>query len=297
MEIRPPFRAGMFYPADEASCRQEAKDAFSAAPSDEIPSPRALGGIAPHAGWAFSGPLAAGTIRALIDPDAPPTTVILFGADHVGRVNRGEVWTGRAWRTPLGDVEIDTELAAELLERVGPRLLRSNPAAHEQEHSIEVQVPLLAFWAPGTKIVPIAMPPDPLSIEAGEKIGDVLADRPGRVVLLGSSDLTHIGGHFGPPPDATLAAEPYARKNDRRMLDRIEALDATAVLTEAAAHHNACGPGAIAATIAATKKLGATPATTKTLHYTNSAEILRHQYPTDRDDATVGYASVVFGSP
>ena len=81
--------------------------------------------------------------------------------------------------------------------------------------------------------------------------------------------------------------------NDRRMLDLIEALAAEKIIPEAELHGNACGAGAIAATVAACRQLGAKMGFT--VEYTNSYKVIHEVYPSDRDDTTVGYASVVFG--
>jgi AmmeMemoRadiSam system protein B len=112
------------------------------------------------------------------------------------------------------------------------------------------------------------------------------------VVVVGSSDLTHHGGHFGSPGGHGPQSEAYARNNDQRMIQRIETLDAKGVLVEANEHRNACGGGAIAATIAAVRGLGATSA--RLLEYTNSYQVIRQLQPSAADDTTVGYAAMVF---
>ena len=290
MAVREPICAGRFYDGSAATCRRHAEQLLQAEPLTDLPSPL-YGGIVPHAGWVFSGALAARTLRALADEaDGPPETVVLFGADHTGMVRAGEVWDQGAWRTPLCDAAIDEELAAALLAADGG--LRANPQAHLREHSIEVQVPLLQTAAPRAKIVPIAVPPTPQAVEIGRTVGRTLAVRFGRARVVGSTDLTHHGGHFPAPGGRGEQSERYARQNDRRMLDRIEALDAEGVIQEAAARQNACGAGAVAAAIAACKELGATRGLT--LDYTNSYEVTHRLQPEMADDTTVGYAAVVF---
>ncbi len=297
MTVRTPFRAGSFYEADPAACRDHAQKLFAAAevPS-ELPTSR-YGGLLPHAGWSFSGRLAAMTLKALLS-EVPPETLVIFGADHTGACQagpepRGQLWTGEAWQTPLGDVAVDNELAEALLSdtQAGP-LLQPNPQAHVREHSIEVQLPLIKYVAPDTKIVPITMPVASMATQAGRVIAAFLGGWDGEVVFLGSTDLTHHGGHFGNPGGYGEESEAYARENDRRMLDRIERLAVEEILPEAVSRHNACGAGAIAATVAAAVEQGASRA--EVLEYTNSYEVLRRQSPGLRDDTTVGYASVIF---
>ncbi|MCL2700501.1 MAG: AmmeMemoRadiSam system protein B [Phycisphaerae bacterium] len=292
MNIRHAVRAGSFYEASASSCRLHAGKLLTAAevPAD-VPA-RPLGGLVPHAGWVFSGRLAALTFNALFPPASQPSprTVVLLGADHVGRARVGEVFDSGVWLTPLGEVAVDAELAAALLAAGGP--LRANPNAHATEHSIEVQLPLLQMLDPRVKIVPIAVPPTALAVDIGETIGRVLGERFPDVPVVGSTDLTHHGGHFGSPGGKGLTGVRWSEANDRRLLARIDALDAAGVIGEAATHHNACGAGAIAATIAACRQRGATAA--HLLEYTHSYAVMHHLYPADPDDSTVGYASVIF---
>ena len=297
MTIRQPFRAGSFYEADHAGCRRHAEELLGACvlPSD-LPSPL-FGGIVPHAGWSYSGRLAAMTIRALA-AEAAPATFVLFGADHWGTAQAGEVYDRGAWATPLGDVAIDEALTADLI--AASDLLRANPDAHRREHSIEVQVPLVQVAAPGAKIVPIEVPPTAEAVEIGLIVGETLremsagapAESSPTARVIGSTDMTHHGGHFGNFGGRGKAGVEWTRKNDRRMLDLIEAMDAEAVIGEARERRNACGAGAIAATIAACKQMGATHGIC--LEYADSYEITHRTFHDDPDDTTVGYASVVF---
>jgi len=289
MNVRYPVAAGSFYEQTAASCRHHAQRLLQAAAlPDDLPVPLP-GGLAPHAGWVFSGDLAALTVKALA-AGRELSTVVLFGADHTGGARRGEVFPAGAWRTPLGEAPVDEDLAAALLAHGD--LLRANDAAHAREHSLEVQVPLLQAAAPAVRIVPITVPPTDLAVRIGQAVAEVLAARGTDVPILGSTDLTHHGGHFGSPGGRGRAGEQWTRANDRRMIDRIEALDAEGVIAEAEQRGNACGAGAVAAAIAACRQLGASKG--RLLQYTNSYEVVHQMVPDDPDDTTVGYASVVF---
>lgn len=304
MNKRQMVRAGMFYQASHRACRDEARALFDAAQlPGELPV-ELFGGLVPHAGWAYSGLLAAMTFKALLTARASipagdrsrvagPGTLVMFGADHSGTARMGDVWDKGAWASPLGDVGIDEKLADELLGACD--LLQSNPASHAEEHSIEVQLPLIKAIAPDVLIVPITVPPAERAVEIGRAVGKTLAARspghPGACVV-GSTDLTHHGGHFGSPGGSGQQSEFFTRRNDRRMLDLIELLDAEAIVPEAHQRDNACGVGAIAATVAAVREMGA--AKGKILSYTNSYEITHKKNPHEPDDTTVGYASVVF---
>jgi len=289
MNIRQPARAGSFYEASASSCRHHAERLISSADvPDDLPA-RLFGGLVPHAGWTFSGSIAALTLKAL-HAAAPLERVVLFGADHVGTVRRGELYDSGVWRTPLGDAPVDEELAGALLQACDA--MRPNPDAHAMEHSLEVQVPLLQALSPSVRIVPVAVPPDDIAIEIGRTVGETLTAKFPGVRVIGSTDLTHHGGHFGHFGAPGEEGVKWTEQNDRRMIDLVESLSCEQVVAEAAARRNACGAGAIAATTAACRAMGATRGIC--LKYDNSHRIVREKFPYETDDTTVGYASVVF---
>jgi hypothetical protein len=248
------------------------------------------GGLVPHAAWMYSGAVAARTFK-LLESAGPLETVVLLGADHTGSARGGEVYDSGAWRTPLGDAMIDEQLAARLID--AHEALRANPDAHKYEHSIEVQVPLLQAIRDGIRIVPITVSPLPQAVAIGRAIGEVLRDTAPTARIVGSSDLTHHGGTFGSPGGQGQAGVEWSVRNDRRLLELVERMDADAIVPEANARGNACGAGAIAATVAACRAMGA--ARGYCVGYTNSHEVMKDIYPNGRDYTTVGYASVVFG--
>jgi AmmeMemoRadiSam system protein B len=289
MVVRIPARAGLFYERSPAACRRHAEKLLAAAePPDDLPAER-LGGIVPHAGWAYSGRVAALTLRALLEAPTAPQTVVLFGADHAGAAEQAEVYDAGAWGSPLGELAIDEELAAAVLAEPG---FRANPGAHDFEHSLEVQVPLLAVLAPRVRILPITVPADARAPRIGQAVARAVAGSAGRAAIVGSTDLTHHGGHFGNPGGRGVASEAFTRQNDFRMIELLESMDAEAVISEAGRHHNACGAGAAAAAVAACRQLGATRG--RVLDYTNSYVITHEEFPAEPDGTTVGYASVVF---
>ncbi len=286
---RQPYRAGSFYEAGEDACRRSATGILDSAtvPAD---LPEVLfGGLVPHAGWVFSGLTAAMTLKALAKRDRLKR-VVIFGADHWGTAGKGAIYDKGAWLTPLGEVPIDEELADVLL--VSCSLLRSDASAHSREHSIEVQLPLMQVACNDVQIVPIIISPSPDAIRIGQEVGEVLARDFPDASVLGSTDLTHYGPQYGFTPGSTGSAGlEWANRNDARVLELIEAMKASEVVAETAAHQSACGGGAIAATIAACSAMGATAG--HTLKYTTSAEVMREVYSQQSDDS-VGYAAVVF---
>jgi len=255
MNIRHPIRAGSFYESSAASCLHHATRLLEGADVEEQLPGVLYGGLVPHAGWMYSGRLAAKTLKAL-HTARPLKTVVLLGADHTGTVQRGELYDSGVWRTPLGEVAVDDQLASALL--AGGDCLRANVQAHAYEHSLEVQVPLLQALAPEVRIVPIAVPPSELALEIGEVVGSVLAEGFADVPVIGSTDLTHHGGHFPAPGGHGKTGVVWTEQNDRRMIDLVVAMDSAAIVPEARARSNACGAGAVAAAVVACSKLGAT---------------------------------------
>lgn len=286
---RSPIVAGMFYEASPTACRQSVREMLATvATSDQAPS-GCVGGLVPHAGWICSGTVAALTFKTLLSR-SPCDTMILFGAAHSMTGPEGQAYDHGHWRTPLGDVAVDEDLASAIV-RECPHVV-SNPGAHSREHSLEVQIPFLQELAPHLRIVPIVAPPTPLAEQVGEEVGGLLARWPASTLVVGSTDLTHYGPRYGITPagggDAGLR---WAEQNDTELLGLIADMDERAVLHHTARRHSACGGGAIAATIAACRSLGASRG--HILRQTNSYETLRAMGHQDKDNV-VGYASVVF---
>lgn len=282
MTMREPVVAGMFYPGEASECTREIEIYLSAVLLPEEPF-ELVAGIVPHAGWAYSAATAAHVMAALADED--PDTVVLFGAVHRWGIPGAAAYASGAWRTPLGALEVDAELAQAVLAATG--FVRDVPAAHDEEHAIEVQLPFIKHLLPTARILPIAVPPIAEAPEIGRAVACAVQQLGRRVVALGSTDLTHYGPRYGlAPAGAGQAALDWTHENDRRVLALMTSLDAEGVLREVKAHHNACGAGAVAATIAYAQELGATEGLL--LHYTTSHEVM----PLGPARDLVGYGAV-----
>jgi len=290
MMIREPVVAGRFYPMDRESCLREIAEMKPPADVAGLPD-RPVAGIVPHAGWTFSGETALAVLTAIKDRRTPKTFV-LFGATH-RLVGRNAVFASGGWETPLGIAEVDERLGREVLGRAAD-ILADDPHAHEGEHSIEVQVPLIQHLFPEARILPIAVPGDETAVALGRIVGRTIADLEVDAVCLGSTDLTHYGSMYGFTPQGSGAdAVRWVREeNDRRMLDLMVRLDAEGAVSEAASHRNACGAGAVAATMAAAREMGAQCGCV--VQYTTSFDVMRDRLGRTDYDATVGYAGVVF---
>ncbi|MCD6303054.1 MAG: AmmeMemoRadiSam system protein B [Anaerolineae bacterium] len=276
--------AGMFYPADASTCQQEIQQYLRMAAVPEGMG-HVLGGLVPHAGWRYSGPTAAHLFAAV---DSAPETVVLFGAIHRWGVPAPSVYPDGSWRTPLGDCPIDAELADATLAIPGTPIVASRQA-HAGEHSIEVQLPFVQQAFPQARILPVAMPPASQAIRAGHDLAEAAQSLGRSVLVIASSDLTHYGPRYGfSPAGVGEKALAWAKANDQRLLDEVLAMDAPDVLQVAAEGRSACGPGAIAATIACVTDLGASRGVL--LQHTTSHDVM----PMGRPSDFVGYAAVAF---
>ena len=272
MQTRKPLVAGQFYPGQYDSCVDEINECLEAETVSEALPETIVAGIVPHAGWTFSGSLAALVFSAVKQQHDKVHCFVIFGATHGYFGSLPAVYESGSWVTPLGEVPIDEELADAVL-RTGTAV--SDPGAHRPEHSIEVQVPFIQYLFAGAKILPILVPPREQAVALGTRVGEIIK-REGqkKIVCIGSTDLTHYGPRYGFTPMGTgLEGMRWADTvNDQRFIDLALKLDAEQILTGAAENCNACGPGAAAAAVAAAKILGKTEGLL--LGHTNSNEIM-----------------------
>src|SRR5580704_4945185 len=176
--LRHPAVAGRFYPADPDDLRAEALGYLSQASSPKQAPLRAIGCVAPHAGYIYSGHVA-GAVYACVEI---PEHCIILCPNHTGRGVPLAIMSATAWRTPLGEVAPSTELAVRLLRRFPA--LEEDSAAHRGEHGIEVQLPFLQVQQKNLHIVPIAIGTSDFRVlrELGEAMAEVVGDLSGDVV-------------------------------------------------------------------------------------------------------------------
>ena len=292
MMVREPvFARQGWYPLEREACVRAIEAMKVAEPPADTPA-RPVAGIVPHAGWAFSGETALGVIRA-ITSRRQPKTFVLMGAWHRARRPAGILFPSGGWETPLGIIEIDERLAREIASRAG-ELMIEDPEPHGPENSLELQVPLIQHEAPEAQIVPILVPHWNRAAELGRIVGQTIQSMAVDAVCIGSTDLTHYGPMYGFTPRGTgEAALAWVRdENDKRMLDVMVRLDAEAAVPEAQRSANACGAGAVAATLAAARELGA--ARGYVVSYTTSYDVMRERMGRSDYEAAVGYVGVVF---
>ena len=267
--VRMPAVAGRFYPHHAEQLLREIRDYTSGAPGAESARIAAIGCIAPHAGYMFSGHVAGALYAGL---EIPERCVVLC-PNHTGMGQPLATMTRARWRTPLGEVVADEELGGALLARL-PELAEDS-AAHRAEHAIEVQLPFLQVRQPNLRFVPIAVGTSDYEVLAalGEALSDVISAHPAKTLIVASSDMNHY------------ESDEITRVKDQTAIKRVLALDARG-LWEVVVRRNItmCGFGPAVAMITAAKKLGATSATL--IKYATSGDVSG-----DRDQV-VGYAGI-----
>lgn len=260
---------------------------------------KVIGAVTPHAGYVYSGPVAAHTYEALA-LDGFPETFVLIGPKHgYMRFEGAAIMAAGAWATPLGDCPIDTDLARDLVkcgEAPPPSCILESEQAHEEEHSLEVQLPFLQFLSreKPVQIVPLVISTS--SYSACERVGEAIAkaiSQSGRsVAILASTDFTHYGKYFyqyapvGSGPIDKVVRWIYETDGD--LISKIEHLDGKALLkTVVQEGRTMCGSSAVATMLVAARRLGATQG--KLLKYATSYDVR------GSTDAIVGYGAVAVG--
>ncbi len=279
--VRKPV-ARHFYPEN---CIQAIEDYIvDYSPSDSA-TRHYFGAIVPHAGWIYSGGIAARTIKTL-SANITPQSVIVLGADHAGVAQHSALTIGE-WETPLGPVTINSKLGNQIIDQ-SSGLVIDDIQPHTREHSIEVIVPMLKYFFPDISIVPIIVRPDISSIEVGRIIATAIGNEQD-IIVMASTDLTHYGLSYGFTP-AGLGKDglSWMHENDSKMIDVILTGTGNEILEEANRHRNACGAGAIAAL----KQIvdSTSRGDGRLIEYSTS---YGNNDPTDFD-LGVGYAGIVF---
>lgn len=267
--LRLPAVAGQFYPASPQELASLARRLTNQPNAQQKSHVKAC--LVPHAGYIYSGHVA-GAVFAKIHI---PRSVVILGVRHFPRGADVAIRSEGAWRTPVGDVPVNAMLAAEL-KRACP-LLVEDAIAHEEEHSLEVQLPFLQVLQPDVQIVPIALGTvqwaDLESV--GTAIGQVILAAGEDVLLLTTSDLNHYED------------EATTQKKDALAIAQIEAMNAGKLYEVCRSQSiSMCGLGPAVAMIFALEKTGATRA--ELVQHTTSAAVSG-----DRR-RVVGYAGLLF---
>jgi len=268
--LRHPAVAGRFYPGDPDDLRMEVQAYLSQSTSSDQERVRAIGCIAPHAGYMYSGHVA-GAVFAEIDV---PELCVVLCPNHTGIGRALAIMNEGAWETPLGEVPIETGFAVALQQRFPA--LQSDSAAHRAEHAAEVQLPFLQWQQPNLRIVPIALGTGQFEVleELGLALADVVGEQEKPVLIVASSDMNHY------------ESDVVTRTKDHQAIERILTMDARGLFDVVRQQNiSMCGFGPAVAMLTAARRLGAKSA--KLVKYATSGDVSG-----DRE-MVVGYAGVV----
>ena len=277
MQVRTPAVAGMFYPKETQELKNLVRSCFlhpfgpgKMPPTEE--KKKIFGVICPHAGFVYSGPVACHSILAI--SGEPIDSFFIVGPNHWGLGCNVASMRDCVWETPLGKTEVDSDSVKELADISD--FLELDFFSHTKEHSLEVQVPILQeVFSNKFKIIPIALIDQ--TKETAIKLGKCIAkiSKSKNSMIIGSSDFTHY--------------EPneFAHEQDQALIEPILKLDVDEfyrVLNDRKV--TACGFGAMATTMVASKELGATKG--ELLKYATSGDVSGDK------SSVVGYGSIIF---
>jgi AmmeMemoRadiSam system protein B len=265
--IRPPAVAGYFYPGEPKSLQAELDRCLPPAPAKRR---KAVAIVVPHAGYKYSGAVAGETYSRIEIPER----VVVLSPNHTGEGLPYALMTEGAWRTPLGEARIDTELARRFQKNCP--LLEEDAAAHRAEHSLEVQIPFLQRLKPDFGFAPLTLSYIPFERcrEVGRALAKTVQETPGSVLIVASSDLNHY------QDQETTESKDYAA------IRKVEALDPAGLYeTVRKERISMCGIIPVTVALVAALELGA-----------KNAELVRHATSGDVTGdykAVVGYAGLV----
>jgi AmmeMemoRadiSam system protein B len=270
-----------WYPFDGKDCKGEIESYLEGWSPSHLPSDVGRGGIVPHAGWYFSGRLAARVFYSLklknkID------VVVLYGG-HLGPEDFPQIAMEEAWETPFGDIEIHTDFIKLLVQRIDAK----KESLASGDNTIEVQLAMVKYFFPQAKLVAIRSPVSLKAKTLGEEVAKVSRMEGISVLAIGSTDLTHYGPNYGFLKKGTgpASVEWVKKENDKGFIDRALDMDTEGLLLHAQKNNSACSAGAAASAVATCKGLGAEKGIL--LDYYTSYDVMPN-------NSFVGYGGIVY---
>ncbi len=264
--LRQPVVSGRFYESEAAALKNDVRQYLSGA----VRRDGAVACLSPHAGYLYSGAIAGTVLGAM----GPGQRYIILGPNHTGMGERYGVYPEGTWLTPLGKARIDEELAGALLKESD--LFSADTVCHMNEHSIEVQIPILQVMDPGFSFVPVCITegsPNELK-RLGDAVARCVNGVKGGVKIIVSSDMSHY------------EPQEIARKKDMLAIDKLMSFDFDGFIQTVIVNDiSMCGAFPAAVMIQAMRKLGAVSAELVT--YATSGEVSGDY------SSVVGYAGVI----
>ena len=263
---RPPAVAGQFYQGTASKLTQQVKQYINSNAVKE----HAIGILAPHAGLIYSGSVAGEVFSAI----EFPKTFVLIGPNHTGLGAKVSMMASGEWEIPTGVFSIDEKLSRRIAANIP--IISKDANAHTFEHSLEVQLPFIAYFSTEPKIVPIAVMS--ASLEECRLLGEGIAKSIKEVnyaaVIVASSDMSHY------------VPDDVARQKDKKAIEMIKSLNPEGLYTVVSRERiSMCGYLPAAVMLFAAKALGAIEA--RLVKYSTSGEVSGDY------DQVVGYAGMI----
>jgi len=287
--VRKPSVAGQFYDADKENLLKTIEECFQddrgpgSIPKISNKEENLIGVIAPHAGYIFSGSIAAHSFNKIADNGFADTFIIL-GPNHTGMGSPISSMTKGSWMTPFGNVPIDKNIANKITKEI----IVDDNNAHMSEHSIEVQIPFLQYISDEKEFsfVPINMGMQDIktSKEIGDIIYDSIIDSDKKIMIIASSDFSHMGFNYMTMPPEGIRIDEYTKNQDDKAIEKILKLDSEGLIkTVEDENITMCGYGPVAVLITVAKKLGC-----------KKAELLKYgtSYEVHPGSSCVGYGAI-----
>jgi AmmeMemoRadiSam system protein B len=270
-----------WYPYDGKDCKRDIESYLEGWSFSQRQLINGLGGIVPHAGWYFSGKLAARVFYSLKSKRGADV-VVLYGG-HLSSEDLPLIVTEEKWETPLGDIEVHTEFVKSLMKRVDTK--KESPQSGD--NTMEIQLAMVKYFFPESKLLALRSPASLRAKELGEAVAETAQKEGISVVAVGSTDLTHYGPNYGflTKGVGPRAVEWVKKENDKGFIDRALGMDIEGLLTHAEENDSACSAGAAASAVATCQALGAKKGIL--LDYYTSYEIMP-------DDSFVGYGGILY---
>ena len=278
MKIRKRMLPSGWYPSTARECEFEIRNFVN---GFDPPHGEWISGVAPHAGWYFSGKPAARVVKTLAARKTPHVTVVFGG--HLSARNHTMIYLEEAWETPFGNLAMDARLASEIMKQTN---VISVPETFA-DNTVEIQVPFIKWFFPKSILIAAHTP---ASMEAGEfasSLCNILRQKDLSAVFLGSADMTHYGPNYGfTPKGSGEGAVDWVKKvNDHSLLQKALALDTQGVLDDAAKLQNTCSPGPIVSAITCASFYGSNAG--HLIDYYTSYDIMP-------GSSFVGYGAIVY---
>ena len=284
MKLREPCLPMGWYPRDKSKIEEFLVPYSHSASKGGI----AKSVIAPHAGWYYSGSLAALAISSL---EREADTVVVIGG-HLSQGMPILIAIEDGVKTPLGNMEIDSEFRKEFEKQMFNKN-RAPQSDKYEDNTVEVLLPMIHYFFPRASLLWLRFPAEISSYDAGKLLSKTALDLGRSIVVLASVDLTHYGDNYGFAPNGRgkTALDWVKNVNDASLIDAVLDGDPSLVLKRAEEDYSCCSAGAILGAMGHADSLLADRKKAKLLKYATSADISGESAPA----SFVGYAAISLG--